>query len=848
VQLAPRKSEWFHWPGQGTLLGTGEWIDLLAAHEGRHMVQFDHVNVGLTRIAGLLAGEFGVLGMSFFALPVWWWEGDGVVAETALTQGGRGRIPEFRMRMRTQLLSGTRYSYPKAVLGSFREWTPNAYELGYAMVAHVRKTRAADAWNGIVRRASKWSAWPFAFSQSVKKGTGRTLSRLYREAMDTLASAWGNRAVGLPFAEPTVLSPRPALHTEYLFPFVLEDGSVIAQKTGLASPWSLVRINGSGQEETLRQIRPLEPGASRASAAAGSVVWDEAIPDARWGARAYASIVRLDLRTGNARRIVSRCRWFNPALSPDAKRFVAVEYDAARRCALVVADAETGILIRRFPNPGNALLQAPSWAEDGRRIVFTFQNSEGKGITVLDTDDGTRIEALSPSWLGVSNPVLAGRYVLFSSPGSGIDNLHAKDLETGREFRITDVRYGAFSPQVSPDHERIVFAGYTPLGMAVCGMAFDPSSWAGATPASADPAGFVDSLTAQEGGPLTLPDPIQHRTYPARDYRGIRHLVQVHSWFIWPDPPETVLSLYSNNLLNTVALVPAVRVNANEKTATFEANGTYAGLYPLLHAGLSAGTRTARIDREGGQSRTDRWQENAVRFGCTVPWNLSRGVWKVSLEAGGGISYVHRITRRLSDGSGPGDGDFLPVNARIDFSRTRLGSVRDVSPPWFQRVSMAMAHTTSNRGMHGALASVKASLGLPGPWPHHSLQVVAAGEWQDPEDYRFASHLRFARGYAAEFHRSMAYGSVAYAFPILYPDWALGSLVYLKRVKGNGFYDYTLGWRNGVKKSCRSTGFELLVDVHFFNVGLPFEAGVRFFVTVDAGTAGVEPVVGFTVP
>ena len=41
VQLAPRKSEWFHWPGQGTLLGTGEWIDLLAAHEGRHMVKFE---------------------------------------------------------------------------------------------------------------------------------------------------------------------------------------------------------------------------------------------------------------------------------------------------------------------------------------------------------------------------------------------------------------------------------------------------------------------------------------------------------------------------------------------------------------------------------------------------------------------------------------------------------------------------------------------------------------------------------------------------------------------------------------------------------------------------------------
>ena len=48
-RLAPRMSEWYHRPTFSHTTGVLDWYDLLAVHEGRHIVQFDEMNVGFTK-------------------------------------------------------------------------------------------------------------------------------------------------------------------------------------------------------------------------------------------------------------------------------------------------------------------------------------------------------------------------------------------------------------------------------------------------------------------------------------------------------------------------------------------------------------------------------------------------------------------------------------------------------------------------------------------------------------------------------------------------------------------------------------------------------------------------------
>ena len=837
VTLAPRKSVWFHQPMQGTFTGSGEWFGLLAAHEGRHMVQFDAVNTGFTRIAGWLAGEAGILGLSMFSIPLWWWEGDAVCMETALTRSGRGRIPEFGMGLRTLLQNGIHYSYPKAYLGSYRDWTPDWYELGYPIVAHVRRKYGPSVWSRVIRRASRWSFWPFSFSNALKRETGSGVSKVYEEALSELSAAQKNRPA---FPKCRILNPEPAAWTNYRFPQYLNDSTVVAQKWGLDVPWTLVVLGPEGNEKTLKQIAPLEPGGTKGSAAAGRIAWDEAVPDIRWGAKSLPRIAVFDVLTGKTVRIAGERRFFNPSLSPDGERIAAVEFETDMSCDLVILEAGSGRQVRRMPSPDNALIQAPSWSPDGRRVVFTFQGNKGKGIMIFDILTGEIREAFPPGWDGISHSVLFGRWILFSSPKSGTDNIHAVDLETGAEYQVTSVPGGAFSPQVSPDGKRLLFSCYSAGGMAVCEADFDPGGWIRPSPTAADAAGYIGTLTAQEGGSVADASEIPRRNYPVRDYRPFSHLLSVHSWLPVSEPHETGLLFLSNDRLNTMSFAFGPLIDTNQDQLRLVAEGTYAGWFPVCDFGLSRGGRSAAYREGQGRERTDSWTETSASLGISVPLDLSRGVTVTRFSAGMAAAFTAVSEKSVAVRYGHFNGSLVPFRYRLDFSRFRSTAVRDLAPRWGQAASIGYRHTPVKSDYRGSQFFSQAVLYFPGLMKHHHWMFRAAWEEQKPDNYLFSTSFPFSRGYDPVFHERLAYASASYAFPVFYPDFALGSLVYLKRVKARLFYDYTQGADGNSRTGYRSTGAEAGFETFFFNLKLPFDLGARWVHRIEDGENRIE--------
>jgi hypothetical protein len=845
VALAPRKSEWFHQPPQGGFTGSGEWYRLLAAHEGRHMVQFDEVNTGFTRFAGWLAGESGVLGLSMFSVPIWWWEGDAVGMETALTESGRGRIPEFSMGIRTQLLSGVRFPYSKAFLGSYRDWTPNVYELGYPLVSHVKQKYGPEAWDRVIKRTSKWSFWPFAFSNALKRETGKGLTALYEETLSELDGAWGNQIRGVRVSPYRTVNREPAARTNYRFPQYLNDSTLVAQKQGFDTPWSWVALDRHGNENTLSQISPLEPGGTRGSAAAGKIAWDEAVPDIRWGARAFSSIAVMDARTGKTRRIAERSRYFNPSLSPDGKQIAAVEFGTDRECAIVLLDAETGRLVKRIPSPDNALIQSPSWSDDGRRIAFTFQKFKGKGIAILDAESGEIREALPPAREGISNPVLHGRYALFSSPKTGIDNIHALDLETGIEYQVTSAAYGAFAPRVSPDGKQLLFSNYSLNGLSACEVDFDPSRWTRPDSTTRDATGYAETLTSQEGGPMPDESGIPAVPCPIADYHPLSNLLNVHSWLPVSDSNESGLMFYSRDKLNTLSLAMGPLFNTNENTARFIAEGTYAGLFPMIDFGLSRGGRGTVYEDENGGRWTDSWTETSALLGLRIPLDLSRGIHFTRFQAGAEASVTRVSGKSIRVRDDLFNGGLISFRYRLDFSSFREGTIRDVTPRWGQVFRIEYRHTPLESDYRGSQFFSKADFYFPGMANHHGLLLKTAWERQNPDNYLFPSSFPFSRGYDSVFHERFAYASASYAFPLACPEWTPGSLAYLKRVKADLFYDYTLGTDGGAKKPYRSIGAELVFETHFFNILWPVDLGVRWVHRVEDDENRMESFAGF---
>ena len=144
VGFGPLHAESFSTPFQTAgALGTGEWYDLLAAHEIRHVAQIERTNTGFSRALTAVMGDVGRV-FPHLVIPGSWFEGDAVGTESALSNSGRARMPEFDMEIRTMLLSGETVSYATASHGSLGRWYPNEYNLGTAhdtRQTHVRRRR-----------------------------------------------------------------------------------------------------------------------------------------------------------------------------------------------------------------------------------------------------------------------------------------------------------------------------------------------------------------------------------------------------------------------------------------------------------------------------------------------------------------------------------------------------------------------------------------------------------------------------------------------------------------------------------------------------------------------------------
>jgi len=95
-----------------------------------------------------------------------------------------------------------------------------------------------------------------------------------------------------------------------------------------------------------------------------------------------------------------------------------------------------------------------------------------------------------------------------------------------------------------------------------------------------------------------------------------------------------------------------------------------------------------------------------------------------------------------------------------------------------------------------------------------------------------------ARGYPDYYYTRMWNAGFNYHIPLLYPDWGFANIVYLLRLRGNFFFDYSrVRSRTGATNTAlRSTGAELYFDTKWWNQ-LPVSFGVRYSYLLDQAFA-----------
>lgn len=823
VGLAPRRSEWYSVPPQGSLLGTGEWYNLLAVHEGRHMVQYDKFNMGLTHLASFLFGQSAVNALSMLSVPIWFWEGDAVGTETTLTASGRGRIPEFDLHVRALLLSDIRYSYYKAYMQSYKDYFPNWYTLGYLMNCFVRRHNSPEIWNKIHNRTAWFSVSPFRFSRMMKKYTGLNARETYKAAMDELDSIYRWQINGLIFTDARIITKRKnKIWTNYENPVYI-DGSIIALEYGLADDIYLVKINpDNGSVKKIKQL----PVYEKPSIAGDYICYNEYNFDRRYLNQNYSNLVLYNYKTNEIKYLSKEGRFFVPEISPDFSKIVAVEFTTDRKCNLIFFDFKTGEILKRIPEKDNAFIQTPSWSEDGKQIVFIRQKFNGKSLVVLDLESEQSRVIIPDTWENIANPVFYKHFIFYESSYSGIDNLYAIDLQTGQKYQVTNRPLAAVNASLSEDGSEILFLDYSINGYNIAEMPVNPSSWKKIEEVEIRETRYFQPLIEQEQGYNLFEGDtnIPKIVYPEQNYHQSAHLFNFHSWTLIPLIKAGSFSILSNDLLNTTAFNISADYNRNEKTYNLRFSLNYNRFYPLFS-----------ILADGGNRNTDGkiWHEKNLLTTVEIPWVNNRGPWQrfamFSLSAG-----VRNVDNRPDpDSFQVFNGQLIPLHLGFRFSNVRNSAMRDIDSRLSQAFEIKFSQSLFSDKLKGNIFSFHSAFNFPGIFKHHVITMEADYEKHQHESYWFPSNLSFTRGYEYKnqdiFRRLM----ISYRFPLFYPDMAIGALFFLKRLKGAVFYDHGAGNFQGMNNLFRSAGFDLEIDFNILNLPFELNAGIRIPYLID---------------
>lgn len=844
VAYAPKRSEFYTTPNQA--IYPLDWLEQLAVHEFRHVVQIDKVNSEIPGVIKFLLGEQGTALVFGAYLPWWFIEGDAVVTETALSNYGRGRLPSFLIEHRAQVNDKGIYSYDKAYLGSYKDYVPNHYQMGYYMVANSRQRYGSDVWEKVLTRVGEKPFSLTPFNKALKRETGNNKVQLYNSIFDSLAYLWnqGDKLNNVGFY--SSFTNEVKTYTNYTHNHWLNEDELISYKTAYNQIPSFVKIDLDGNEKVIH--RPGYIFKESISYQDELVVWSEQVPDLRWSHSGRSLLKILNTKSELIKELKPEYKAFAPSISPNQKLVAMVEADFSSNYYLSVYNIETKENIHRIKTDLNHYLFSPRWLNNNELLIILLTD-HGKRFAKVELESGN-IKILYDFELGnIKHPVVAGDDIFFIGSYGGKDELYSLNIETGNVRQIMPAKYGLAYPAINQSN-KLVISDYTSDGYCLAYETLEIGSSIEEVEQETFP--LATDLTDQEMG---VPDlsPNDTLKYPSEKYSKLRNLINFHSWspvFVDPYRYEFYpgVSFMSQNVLGTAESVLGYRWYSSEKTGQFYGRYTYKGWYPVFDFEFSHGKRSSQFYQiteniENGQvvSRDTSlnrytWKESSFSAISRIPLNLSKGKYIRLLQPQVGYEY----TLQKDDSSTPESfprGNYQSFFYRLYYHQLLRKSYQDVLPNFGFIVDAAYYHSPIGSKNLGKLSGVQAILYVPGAMKNHGIKLYGGIQSRTNGDhYSFSDIIRFPRGWAKVGTKNLNVLNVEYQLPLLNPDLSIGGLSYVRRINTNLFFDYgrlsQYRYNEGQpiitsEQSISTWGIELIADLNFLRFYAPIEIGVR---------------------
>ena len=426
------------------------WVKQLVAHEYRHAVQYNNLNRGLIRILSYLIGQQGsTVGLLF--MPLWALEGDAVMNETEMSSYGRGRQPRFTIEYRAlgyEVLR--RRNCDKWFCGSFRDFVPDHYQMGYQMVAYGYDRYGDGIWDKTLRYGVR-NAYMLTFSTSVALrkfyGTGEGI--LFRDAFADLNRFWDS----LPKVTDSgrTLTPLPEKnYTTYTHPVSLNDTTLVALKTDFDRPSRLVAVDSRTGRERRRTWTGLV--SSRPTTDGQRVWWTEYRRSLLFPERVNSRLVVLAPGKKRPRNAPKLRNVLYPTPIGRSGALAWVEYTPDGHYTIVAEDS----LRQRtaWPMPGFSEVHGLAWDNATERLYTLVTDNSGMWIGRIEPGEGLQAVTRG-AYITLSDLRAADGKLYYGSIASGRDEAHCFDLGEGREYRLSTSTYGSFAPAPRRQRSRL---------------------------------------------------------------------------------------------------------------------------------------------------------------------------------------------------------------------------------------------------------------------------------------------------------------------------------------------------------------------------------------------------------
>ena len=431
----------------------------------------------------------------------WMVEGLATYEETELTAFGRGRDPDSRMVLRMAALDG-RFPHEDQAIYAFDAWPggQTAYLFGEAFLRDLT-SRSGDDTIPLLGRQHSTQIIPYLDGRTLEKVTGLGLHAQWQR--------WAGQVAESARREEAARAKRG------LSPLVLVTARGIRQGGPRFSPdgnWIAYSSETLDHFPALRLVRPdgsrdhlltLRNGGS-------GLAWT---PDGRALVYAelqvhrsfsiYGDLSKVEVASGQVRRLTRGMRALDPDVSPDGRTIVFARRLGDRSDLFTIGLDGTGTK-RVTRSLAGVEWSRPRFDPTGRQVAAARLLPGGwLDVVLVDLVTGAalqlthdRAKDVEPSWTP------DGQAVVFRSDRDGISNVYAVRLADRALLRVTNVLGGAFEPALSPDGRSLAFASYSSRGYDIALAPFDL--------AAAVPAGpFSDDYPAPHADPPPASGPVE---------------------------------------------------------------------------------------------------------------------------------------------------------------------------------------------------------------------------------------------------------------------------------------------------------------------------------------------------